>query len=468
MGKTHGFTIEDIGDRKYDAEYMNDFIDDLCNDLDTYDERASRLADGYQRYHDNETYVGEAADASKKFIYDVQYDELHMKYHNLQRDFLNACISVEEKFRNNVDSSSRARISEEVLLKIKETFKRYQRAIDDYGFQLEGLGKYAVGNYGKRWGISMIPNYRRVMVAYEEFCGDGGFLDKCILKLREFDKDADSYLKGTGIKDELYELQKAIRNLAVILDSAKVDQPDVEKTTINLLSMNSVNAKAMAMSMPIAVPVNEVIELTPEMIEDLKAIGQEVLLAKDYAMETIDQFMLELPQIMAEMDGGLPIGDLIGMGILLADAIIIVALMAEYLAENNISFSKAKGKGKDKGKEKDKNKTKKPEKPHRKNKDGEPLGKNGPVIPSQKILKRGKTERIEVENPNPGDGNGNVHYHDSQNTKYIFDPVTGIFYFDKEPFSEAPPVIQRILEDPEIQRAIDKALRYLGEPPFFK
>ena len=160
MGKTHGFTIEDIGDRKDDAEYMNDFIDDLCNDLDTYDERASRLADGYQRYHDNETYVGEAADASKKFIYDVQYDELHMKYHNLQRDFLNACIRVEEKFRNNVDSSSRARISEEVLLKIKETFKRYQRAIDDYGFQLEGLGKYAVGNYGKRWGISMIPNYR--------------------------------------------------------------------------------------------------------------------------------------------------------------------------------------------------------------------------------------------------------------------------------------------------------------------
>ena len=209
-------------------------------------------------------------------------------------------------------------------------------------------------------------------------------------------------------------------------------------------------------------------ELTPEMIEDLKAIGQEVLLAKDYAMETIDQFMLELPQIMAEMDGGLPIGDLIGMGILLADAIIIVALMAEYLAENNISFSKAKGKGKDKGKEKDKNKTKKPEKPHRKNKDGEPLGKNGPEIRSKKTFQRGKTERVEVENQNPGDGNGNVHYHDPQNTKYIFDPVTGKFYFDRSPFLEAPPIIQKVLEDPEIQKAIDKALRYLGEPPFFK
>lgn len=169
-------------------------------------------------------------------------------------------------------------------------------------------------------------------------------------------------------------------------------------------------------------------------------------------------------RLLSEADGPYPIGDLIGLGVLVFDAVILSILIADYLAEKHIHFSKPKGKGKSKDKTKDKNK----EKPHRKNKDGEPLGKNGPQMDPRTIWQRGKTERVDVENPNPGGGNGNVHYHDGQDTKYIFDPVDGKFYLDEDPYLEAPPRIQKMLEDPLIQDAIDKALKYLGEPPYFK
>lgn len=176
---------------------------------------------------------------------------------------------------------------------------------------------------------------------------------------------------------------------------------------------------------------------------------------------------------MTAADGPLLAGDAIAAiaAVLIASGVVgyaLYLLICQVIdwAENNISFSKKKGKSgtKDKGKSGASPK----EEPHTRNKDGEPLGKNGPRIHSKTVGARGKggVERIDVENHDPGERGGNIHYHDPKNNKYVFDVTTGLFYVYKTG-ELAPPAIQRMLDDPTIRKWINDALRALGEDPFF-
>ena len=90
-------------DIKYDAEYMNIFVEQLTDDVKWYMERARELEKSYVKYHDNETFVGEMAERSKSFLYEVQGDVLHIKNIELKKDFLYACSNIEEKFKEQVD-----------------------------------------------------------------------------------------------------------------------------------------------------------------------------------------------------------------------------------------------------------------------------------------------------------------------------------------------------------------------------
>ncbi len=78
----------------------------------------------------------------------------------------------------------------------------------------------------------------------------------------------------------------------------------------------------------------------------------------------------------------------------------------------------------------------------------------------------GKTERVDVENPNPGKRSGDVHYHDANNTKYRFNPITGKLY--DELGNLAPNKVQKVLENKNVQKAINKGLQILGEGKYFK
>jgi len=90
-----------------------------------------------------------------------------------------------------------------------------------------------------------------------------------------------------------------------------------------------------------------------------------------------------------------------------------------------------------------------------------PAVDKGSKVTSQTKWQNGKTERVDVENPNPGKRPGDVHYHDSNNTKYRFNPETKKLY--NENGNLAPNKVQKVLENKEVQKAIDKALDVLGE-----
>ena len=90
------------------------------------------------------------------------------------------------------------------------------------------------------------------------------------------------------------------------------------------------------------------------------------------------------------------------------------------------------------------------------------IGENGTQISSKTVWERGKTERIDVENPNPGVRDGQIHYHDETNQKWLYDIENGVF-IDPKTKELAPSKIQELLNDDSVIKAIEKALRFLGE-----
>lgn len=91
---------------------------------------------------------------------------------------------------------------------------------------------------------------------------------------------------------------------------------------------------------------------------------------------------------------------------------------------------------------------------------GNMLGSNGPQFNSKTTWQKGSTERIDVENHKPGEQEGNIHYHESDNTKWYYNLDLGKFVNKRGTL--APPRIQKLLNNPEIKKAIEKALKYLG------
>ncbi|CAI8694524.1 hypothetical protein EMIT0111MI5_250002 [Burkholderia sp. IT-111MI5] len=84
------------------------------------------------------------------------------------------------------------------------------------------------------------------------------------------------------------------------------------------------------------------------------------------------------------------------------------------------------------------------------------LGADGAQFASKTIWKGDGKERIDVENPNPGQRPGQIHYQDNQGNKYLYDPSTNSF-------PDAPNSVNKLLNDPSFNSAIQKGLnKYLG------
>lgn len=96
------------------------------------------------------------------------------------------------------------------------------------------------------------------------------------------------------------------------------------------------------------------------------------------------------------------------------------------------------------------------------------LGEKGTQIKSLTLWRSKESKaRIDVENPAPGKREGQIHYQDADNTKFIYNPSEKKF-FAKDPKTgkfevEAPKKVNSLLKEKEIQGAIEKGLKYLGE-----
>jgi filamentous hemagglutinin len=87
--------------------------------------------------------------------------------------------------------------------------------------------------------------------------------------------------------------------------------------------------------------------------------------------------------------------------------------------------------------------------------DKPPLGSRGTQTTS-KTVGKGQGWRVDVENPNPGQRAGQIHYQ-SGNTKLLYDPKTNTF------INASKSQNRQLLSDRQVQRAIKKGMKMLGE-----
>jgi len=126
--------------------------------------------------------------------------------------------------------------------------------------------------------------------------------------------------------------------------------------------------------------------------------------------------------------------------------------VADWVKGNDAAKSKSGNKG---------DKSSPPESDSKEAKDP-PLGSNGTQT-SSKPMGYGPEGRIDVENPAPGQRPGQIHFQGpGDKTHWIYDLVRKVFVAEKTG-ELAPPYIQKMLEKPWVQQAIEKGMRYLGE-----
>jgi len=90
------------------------------------------------------------------------------------------------------------------------------------------------------------------------------------------------------------------------------------------------------------------------------------------------------------------------------------------------------------------------------------IGEKGTQTTSTTTGKNGPTERVDVENPAPGRRPGNVHYHESDNTKWYYD-LNEKMLVDQIVDKIAPPRVQKVMDTNWFRKALEKALKILGE-----
>ena len=232
------FPANDV--KKFDAEKFDRFIDNLAHDMDRYNVDARALENGYGKYYHNSTYVGKAADASKEFIDRKQFEKFHVESKEIQRELFNRCLGVQEMFRNQVDPSPKARIDSETLELNKREFRDYFDELEHEGYDIECMARELENDYGKYGNVTQ-PNYRSAMMAYDEFCGHGGFWDKCQKKFEDFNEDARQYMKRSMIKEHSYDLQKDMKGTAAVLEGMKVFKSDVQGQSVWVNALNAGN-----------------------------------------------------------------------------------------------------------------------------------------------------------------------------------------------------------------------------------
>ncbi len=227
--------------KKFDAEKFDRFVDNLAHDIDRYIGDARALETGYGKYYNNSTYVGKAATASKEFIDRKQFEKFHVGSKDIQRELFNRCLGVKNMFEARVDPSPKARIDNETLDLIKRDHMAFADKLEYEGYDIECIAREIESEYGKYGDVTQ-PNYRRALVVYDEFCGSGGFLDKCLRKFEGFNEEARQYTKRSMIKEQSNELQKDIKTTASALEGMAVFKTEVERQAVWLNTLGVKNA----------------------------------------------------------------------------------------------------------------------------------------------------------------------------------------------------------------------------------
>ena len=226
--------------KTWDTEKIEKFIASFAGAYDRYTDDLHSLEDGMSKYYFNDTYRGQAAEASKNFIGEGQ-NKLHMKQIDIQRRLVLKYYEMLDAFKDKVDSSPVARIDTDLLMDIKKRFMVCGNVIDVEGYDVECKTRYIADKFGHINRNLTPSSYRMVGEMYEDFCGSGGLFDYCVNKVEEFDAEMCSNVDNSGIEEDVDELQEKIITTTSALDMIHVQVENVLNKSVGLVSASIVN-----------------------------------------------------------------------------------------------------------------------------------------------------------------------------------------------------------------------------------
>ena len=231
--------------KSYDSEESIRFIENLYDQIESYLTKAAPLESDYHRYVNNETFVGKAAEASKRFIRDKQL-QYHYEQQNIQNKLYNMYGAIQGEFEDAVDASPKARIDTDVLKGIKRDVENFYDALNYGGRCIEDEAAYVQEKADEFSDIYQFtftqPDYDPARRSYEELCGDGEYIDKCIKDFERFDENAWNYVNRSGLEEYVNELTADINAKAAGLDQMEVYKPEMEDTLVKVIGMGGPKA----------------------------------------------------------------------------------------------------------------------------------------------------------------------------------------------------------------------------------
>lgn len=222
---------------EYDAEKTNNFISTLQHEQHKYAVKADALYNALNRYCNNDTFVGESADTTKRYIHLV-WKKYIENIDTLHKSIYKQYCDMADTFSKTVDSSPKARIKIPVLKKVRSDYRKMYDSLEYHGRNIMRIAQDLQDRFGK-YGEVTQPNYHRAMDVFDEFCGTGGFLDKCIKKMVEFDDYCANTIDKSGLQDQADNAVDRLFNSKYALSGMTVYDPSVEKTTVTMEALQA-------------------------------------------------------------------------------------------------------------------------------------------------------------------------------------------------------------------------------------
>ena len=216
--------------KKYDARKMTELCDTLDYVVGKYTEHAEMLRFEYEKYHSNNTYRGEAAEASKEFVYRGQ-GQLNKEQVRVLNRLSTKFRETQDSFCSLVDSAPNAKIDTDVIEYDKRYFEQQEESFEEKARQLECKTREMADKF-ERFGFLTRVNADRARKGFEDMCGYDGFMNKCLRKFEEFDEDTTTHLKSSGLDSYMDDLERETQATMNALDGMTVYNPDVEKITV--------------------------------------------------------------------------------------------------------------------------------------------------------------------------------------------------------------------------------------------
>jgi len=222
----------------WDTKKVNDFIEHFEHAIHNYMEPLAAANAAYEKYENNETFAGQAAEKSKTFIA-IKQKEFNRQQYNLSKEMLKKYTDLDETFKAMVDPAADARIDTDVVKKVQTRFQGQLEGLERSGFNIQQKSMDVFDRLSK-YGCGVEEVYfRNTIVKYDDYCGIGGFLHDCIKKMEEFDDEANRRVVNSGLKDAIIEHIDEVSEKTAGLDSINSQAIEIDKHTLSLVALGT-------------------------------------------------------------------------------------------------------------------------------------------------------------------------------------------------------------------------------------